>query len=237
LVVESLRTAPNYLAYFNQLIGDHRTAYRHLVGSSLDWGQDLPGLSAWLREHDLDNTAHENASAESSEDEPDAKSRPKVFFSYYGSALPEHYGIDAARLPGFPDFAEPRIPEPLDEGVYCVSATMLANLYSSFPGSWTRKYETVYQQLVNNLRVFDSTAGNLEARKSLIAQTGDHFWLQIFRQYEQARMARLCSYLRQREPNAEINYSILIYRLNDEQLSRALHERPVELIGDGPTTP
>ena len=29
-------------------------AYRHLVDSSLDWGQDLPGLATWLAEHEDD---------------------------------------------------------------------------------------------------------------------------------------------------------------------------------------
>src|SRR6185312_15706987 len=44
---ESLANWPNYLAYFNQLIGSHTNAYRHLVDSSLDWGQDLPALKRW----------------------------------------------------------------------------------------------------------------------------------------------------------------------------------------------
>src|SRR5262249_51727095 len=41
---ESLAIAPHYLAYFNELAGGPSQGYRHLVDSSLDWGQDLPGL-------------------------------------------------------------------------------------------------------------------------------------------------------------------------------------------------
>ena len=45
---ESLYIAPDFLAYFNELDGGPGEAYKHLVDSSLDWGQDLPGLKAWL---------------------------------------------------------------------------------------------------------------------------------------------------------------------------------------------
>jgi hypothetical protein len=54
----------------------------------------------------------------------------------------------------------------------------------------------------------------------------------MFPIYEQARFARLCSYLRRREPNAEVNYSILIYRLSRTDLQRALEGPPVELFDE-----
>src|SRR5690606_33111237 len=38
--------APHFLAFFNPLGGGPRNGWRHLVDSSLDWGQDLPGLRA-----------------------------------------------------------------------------------------------------------------------------------------------------------------------------------------------
>src|SRR4051812_20421057 len=46
--VTSVRVAPDYLAYFNTFAGGSDSAYQHLVDSSLDWGQDLPGLKHWL---------------------------------------------------------------------------------------------------------------------------------------------------------------------------------------------
>jgi hypothetical protein len=45
---ESLRTHPDYLPYFNQIAGDHPEDF--LVGSDLDWGQDLLRLEATVRE-------------------------------------------------------------------------------------------------------------------------------------------------------------------------------------------
>src|SRR6185295_8529389 len=71
---------PHYLAYFNETIGGPRHGYRWLVDSNLDWGQDLPGLAAYLREHHEEN----------------------VKLSYFGIADPAYYGITAERLPGFP---------------------------------------------------------------------------------------------------------------------------------------
>jgi hypothetical protein len=76
----TLRVHPHYLAYFNEAVGGPRHGYRWLVDSNLDWGQDLPGLAAYLRRHGETN----------------------VKLSYFGIADPAYYGITAERLPGFP---------------------------------------------------------------------------------------------------------------------------------------
>ena len=52
LGAESMAIRPHYLAYFNVLAGGPESGYRHLVDSSLDWGQDLPGLKRWLEAAD-----------------------------------------------------------------------------------------------------------------------------------------------------------------------------------------
>src|SRR6185436_4040357 len=71
-VGESMVARPNYLAYFNEIVGGSRNGWRHLVDSSLDWGQDLPGLKRWLDEN--------------------AKDAP-VYLSYFGTGEPFYYGI------------------------------------------------------------------------------------------------------------------------------------------------
>jgi dolichyl-phosphate-mannose-protein mannosyltransferase len=78
--VGTLRIHPHYLAYFNELAGGPRNGYRRLVDSSLDWGQDLPGLKAYQDRHGL----------------------ASLKLSYFGMADPEYYGIRCQRLPGFP---------------------------------------------------------------------------------------------------------------------------------------
>ena len=51
LLWESLSVYPHYLAFFQAAAGGPAQGYRHLVDSSLDWGQDLPWLRQWLDEH------------------------------------------------------------------------------------------------------------------------------------------------------------------------------------------
>ena len=73
-----LRIHPYHLAYFNEAAGGPDAGYRHLVDSNLDWGQDLPGLRAWLA---------------------DQEALPLHLY-YFGSAPPEHHGLRAAMAPG-----------------------------------------------------------------------------------------------------------------------------------------
>ncbi len=49
LVVESALAHPHYLAFFNLPSGGSRHGHHYLVDSSLDWGQDLKGLAAYVQ--------------------------------------------------------------------------------------------------------------------------------------------------------------------------------------------
>ena len=42
---------PSYLAYFNEIVWDRKTAYKYLADSNLDWGQDGLKLKQYLAEH------------------------------------------------------------------------------------------------------------------------------------------------------------------------------------------
>jgi hypothetical protein len=142
----------------------------------------------------------------------DARANPQrapVYLSYFGVGRPAHYGIDAERLPSYRD--PERTPElrPLRGGVYCISATMLQLVYSRFRGPWNRRYEDAYQRLVRAL-----------------AEPGAAPDLATRRTYEQLRFARLCAFLRAREPDAQVHYAILVYRLSDEDVRRALEGPP-----------
>jgi hypothetical protein len=206
---ESIAIAPHYLAYFNEIVGGPSQGYRHLVDSSLDWGQDLPGLKDWLDRQGLQRENH-----------------APVFLSYFGTALPSHYAIDAVALPGFPDRWTPHEPLPLTAGTYCFSATMLQGVYLLTPGPWSQRYETDYQSMLYNLKLFDSTATIPAARQALLKQTGEDFWVKNFQTFEHLRLARLAAYLRRRRPDDEVGYSILIYRVSDQELSQALFGAP-----------
>jgi hypothetical protein len=106
--VSTLRVHPYYLAYFNELAGGPRNGYRLLVDSNLDWGQDLPGLKAWMERNAV----------------------PRVTLCYFGTADPAHHGIRASRLPGYqppPPSTLTRAVKPGD--VVAVSATHLQGVY------------------------------------------------------------------------------------------------------------
>ena len=75
---------------------------------------------------------------------------------------------------------------------------------------------------IYNLQLFESTKNSPQQRAALLRQTGEEFWIKMFHGFEHLRFARLAAHLRQREPDAEVGYSILIYRLTDEEVARAL---------------
>ena len=140
-VLGTVRIYPDYLAYFNELIGGPKNGYHYLVDSSLDWGQDLKRLKEYMDEQGI---AH-------------------IKLGYFGSADAEYYGINYGYLPSVG--LEPKEPgqhwwyeidpennTPLEpqEGTLAVSATILAspgwmNPLFSESYAWLKKYEPVDQ--------------------------------------------------------------------------------------------
>jgi len=47
----SLSIFPNYLSYFNEIIGGGRNGYKYFTDSNIDWGQDLKRLAVWTDNH------------------------------------------------------------------------------------------------------------------------------------------------------------------------------------------
>ncbi|MBK6711857.1 MAG: phospholipid carrier-dependent glycosyltransferase [Chloroflexi bacterium] len=102
----SLRLWPHQEAYFNELAGGPENGSRLLVDSNLDWGQDLIFLHQLLLERGIG----------------------EVYLGYFGTALPEKYGVVYRPLPGFMRFTagaeidayNPYTPPP---GWYAISET------------------------------------------------------------------------------------------------------------------
>jgi Dolichyl-phosphate-mannose-protein mannosyltransferase len=198
---ESLAVAPHYLAYFNELAGGPAGGYRHLVDSSLDWGQDLPGLKAWL----------------------DANRRPgeEAYLSYMGTSEPRYYGMPVRRLAYINGFQEDEPYVPLHPGLYCVSATMLQQVYTSVRGPWTIDLEKEYQFLRSFEPAFGAYASDPEARRRLEQGLPPEKWKAARDRFMHLRFARLCYYLRVRRPEAVIGYSIFVYRLSADEVAGA----------------
>ncbi|MFM7748980.1 MAG: ArnT family glycosyltransferase, partial [Opitutaceae bacterium] len=172
---ESWHVRPHYLAYFNQIVGGPANGWRHLVDSSLDWGQDLPGLSAWLRT----NARGENVS-----------------LSYFGTGDPIHEGIRATALPTLPEVGASRRWHRLEPGVYAVSATMLQQVYSRHRGPWTAEFEAEFQRLRELEPDFLAFQDDPARRAELVARVPPEKWRAGWTSYESLRFARLCHYLR-----------------------------------------
>ena len=212
-IVEAVWFWPDYLAYFNVVSGGPRHAYRHLVDSSLDWSQDLKRAKAWLNAHPAD-----------------ANDESRLYFSFFGAPPIDYYGIHARQLTSYPDRWQPHIPAPLTGGTYLISATMLQTVLVPYSGRWNQSYERQYQQLrpiIDAIRAKSQAVGpsNEPSKEMLDESSGVACWA-----YDTLRFTRLASFLRAREPDDEIGYSILVYRLSDEDVARALDGPPTEML-------
>ena len=217
--VESFRIRPHYLAYFNQIVGGPRNGYRHLVDSSLDWGQDVPGLKRWLTDQEALS----------------GRTDVPVYLWYFGNGLPSYYGIRAKRLPPFLNTggcerSEVHPPlDPLRPGIFCVSATMLQCVYWRSARRWSGEAERRYRAylaLVNEYRNGREREGHAPALQRFRQGAGEDQWQNVVIEYGYLRQTRLFSYLRRREPDDHVGYSILIYLLPADELHRALFGPP-----------
>jgi hypothetical protein len=200
--VESWRIRPHYLAYFNAIVGGPANGWKHLVDSSLDWGQDLPGLADWL--------ARNNVGAK----------RTPVFLAYFGTGEPAYEKIDARIIAALPDFDAARPWRPLAAGIYAVSATQLQQVYSD-QHAWTLPLEREFQELRASEPALLAWQNDRARRAELAREFPAARWREKWRRYEALRFARLCFYLRVRAPDANAGYSVLIYRLSAEEVAGA----------------
>ncbi len=194
---------PHHLAYFNALAGGPERAWRLLVDSSLDWGQDLVGLRTWLAENN-----HGPAAA-------------PVYLSYFGSGEPDYYGLAVRRLPFVNGFKRPATYTALGPGLYCVSATALVQVYSAARGPWTPALETEFQSLRAQEPAFAEYFQNPARRAELERDVSAAQWQRAWARYDTLRFARLCHYLRVRPPDASVGHSILLYRLGAGEVRAA----------------
>ena len=212
---ESVAIWPHYLAFFNKASGGPEKGYRLLVDSSLDWGQDLPGFRKWL-------------------DSRDGQSG-EVYLAYFGIAEPKGYGIRARMLPGSYDDANSgfgKIPRLLEPGHYCISATVLqqVSIGGVFVGPWSQSLENSYQRLREEFRSIRENNSSDERIAGSEEKKLDGRLSNLI--YENLRFHRLCAWLRQREPDDNVGYSILIYDLSEADLERAL-DGPSPQLDDG----
>jgi hypothetical protein len=106
--VGTLWLFPHHEAFFNELVGGPANGGQVLSDSNLDWGQDLPALKQLLAEREIE----------------------QVNLAYFGTAVPEAYGLSYKPLPSFIRFTagaevdafNPYTPAP---GWYAISESSL----------------------------------------------------------------------------------------------------------------
>ena len=101
---ECARINPDYLAFFNELVGGPGKGPEYLVDSNIDWGQDVKKMAAWLKK----NTG---------------STRARVF--YFGNAQMRYYGVDEV---GYPEAMDQKGWDAVDE-LCVVSVTPLVGVY------------------------------------------------------------------------------------------------------------
>jgi hypothetical protein len=141
-------------------------------------------------------------------DRNDPGGRAPVYLAYLGPGDPAAYGVAGRPLLNLAFSLEPvSVPSQLTGGVYCISATLFQGIYTRTPGPWSAGYERLYQDLRRRRQ-----AGPLPVGDAI--------------DFLHLRFRRLCHFLASREPDAMAGYSILIFRLSDGEVARALDAPP-----------
>ncbi len=145
-----LRATPNDLAYFNELVGGPGQGHRYLGDSNLDWGQGLKELKAFM----------------------DREGVPMVYLSYFGTALPEGYGVRYQEAPAcgavkWPPRPVQELPPDVGRELFAVGVTCLQGIYFDDKDTyaWLREREPV-ARLGYAIHVYDLT-GDADAHRRL----------------------------------------------------------------------
>lgn len=135
----------------------------------------------------------------------DPHDQEPVYLAYFGPGDPADWDIHALRLVNVTFSPFPvRVTTHPAGGLYCISATLFQGIYTKTPGPWTASYEALYQDLRRR-----------RARGPLSTQDAVALL--------HLRFGRLRHYLATRTPDGMAGYSILIYRLTDADVARALN--------------
>jgi len=203
-LLTSWQIRPQYLTYFNFLAGGPDGGNRYFVDSSLDWGQTLPDLGAWLRE---------NAGGRA------------LNVSYFGNGDLAHHGIHGVRTGDthFDNDPHRKALPTIVPGLYAISATMWQRVYTQVRGPWSDSYEQSYQKSLrwmSYLGTRDTGAALKDADGRPMAETELSAKLAEF---DQLRFGRLLAFLRNQTPHAMVAHTWFIFDLDEKTLNLAIY--------------
>ena len=138
LAVESLSAFPNYISFFNPVVGGARGGLALLGDSNIDWGQELPALADWQRNH------------------------PGTFIDlcYFGPVDPKYFGIRYANLPGSMAPLSDSVRGPNEIEIIAISAPMMQG--AGLPAAQRQLYAPLL--LEKPIDVIDESIYLFEAR-------------------------------------------------------------------------
>jgi hypothetical protein len=206
----SIAVYPDFLAYFSPVVGGPARGYLHLVDSSLDWGMGLPELKRWLVQNNPGD-------------------RDQLYLGYFGVGDPDYDKIKYHWLFGEPGIALHDFSF-MQPGIYAISATALQTVGTLTYGPWNPVYESAYWTYTSQVRELLRTKSKFGANGKWNLSQQPASEIGMILNYEQLAFGRLCAWLRHhRPPDAEVGYSILIWRLSADDLRAALGGPPSEL--------
>lgn len=151
-IASSVMAWPNYISYCNELIGGSRHGYHWLGDSNIDWGQDLKELKHFMDQHGIQ----------------------RVQLSYFGTADPDHYGIDYEFLPSGDSPLPRTLPLPTSEmpSHFLAISTYYYQCIGLTSDDDKKFYRSLYKYTPNDLvgnsiLIFDTEALKLRVRKPL----------------------------------------------------------------------
>jgi len=185
---------PQYLSYFNELVGGPSQGYKYLADSNVDWGQDMLRLSDYMKAESL--------------------GADEVKLAWFGMVDPSVYGVDCEMLPSSAPFGKPAS---LVGGTYIVSVTQLLGVYA-------REVRDDYWQDSHNQEMFQQIGSLYEsvlAGREL--KVSPKQWQQLSQNWWYLRSCLLLNHLQKREPDGRIGYSMLIFHLTNDDVQRMTH--------------
>ena len=124
-------------------------------------------------------------------------------------------------MPTLPEVGPKRPWHRLSAGLYCVSATMLQQVYSPVRGNWTLGYEAEYQKLRTLETVLLAYQDDPTKRTELLREAPETNWTTAWKRFELLRFARLCHFLRVKPAITTMGHSILVFRLSADEVAAA----------------
>lgn len=124
MIVVQIKTYPNEIGYFNMFVGGSKNGPNILLDSNLDWGQELPKLATFMRQHQLSS----------------------IPLAYFGQADVHTY-LYATPLPTNDHINRDGPPH----GFVAISVGQLFNIEPAY--SWLKSY-TPYERLGSGMYVY-----------------------------------------------------------------------------------